>query len=125
MIFFSHAMSCILQRHHNSALNKIISLSLKLSQSLLILSHYIASFSLLFFINHNIMHIMNDMILIPEVVQTLFNMIRELQTEIAELKVSQTATSTFFQDDNMNSSSVSKSEKFSDLSMFNGNQKKL
>ena len=38
MIFFSHAMSCILWRHYNLAFNRIISLFLKLSQSLLILS---------------------------------------------------------------------------------------
>src|SRR5947207_2548381 len=36
-------MSCILQRHHNLALNRIISFFLKLSQNLLILSYYIAS----------------------------------------------------------------------------------
>ena len=90
-----------------------------------ILSYYIASFSLFFFINHDIMHIMNDMILIFKVVQTLFNMIRELWTEIAELKVSQTAILIFLQDDNTNSSSVLKSEKFLNLSMFSDNQKKL
>ena len=39
-VFFSHATSCILQRHHSLALNRIISLSLKLPQSLLIPSHY-------------------------------------------------------------------------------------
>ena len=71
------------------------------------------------------MHIMNDMILILKVVQTLFNMIRELWTEIAKLKVSWTATSIFSQDDNMNLSSVLKSEKFFNLSMFDNNQKKL
>ena len=38
MFFFSHTTSCILQRHHSLALNKIISLSLKLSQSLLVFS---------------------------------------------------------------------------------------
>ena len=41
-VFFSHAMSCILQKYHNLTLNRIIFLSLKLSQSLLILSHYVA-----------------------------------------------------------------------------------
>ena len=34
----SHAMSCILQRHHSLALNRIISLSLKFSWSLSVLS---------------------------------------------------------------------------------------
>ena len=42
LIFFSYAMSCILWRHHSLTLNRIISLSLKLSWSLLVLSHYIA-----------------------------------------------------------------------------------
>ena len=68
---------------------------------------------------------MNDMILILKVVQILFNMIRELQTKIVKLKVSQTATSIFSQNDNMNLLLISKSEKFSDLSMFSDNQKKL
>ena len=71
------------------------------------------------------MHIMNDMILTFKVVQTLFNMIRELWTEIAKLKILQTSISIFSTDDNMNLSSVLKSEKFSDSFMFNDNWKKL
>ena len=98
---------------------------MKFSWNLLVFSYYIVFFLLLFFINHNIIHIMNDMILISKIVQTLFNMIRELQTEIAELKVSQTSIFIFSTDDNMNLLSVSKFEKFSDLSMFSDNWKKL
>jgi len=77
------------------------------------------------FIYHDIMHIMNIMILIFKVVQTLFIMIKELWTEITELKVLQTSISIFLTDDNMNLLSVSKSEKFSDLSIFSNNWKKL
>src|SRR6266480_3604514 len=55
-ILFFHTTFCILQKYHNLVFNKIIFFSLKLLQSLFILSHYIASFLLLFFINHNIMH---------------------------------------------------------------------
>ena len=48
--FLSCTMSCILQKHHNLAFNKIIFFSLKLSQSLFIFSHYIAFiFSFFFF----------------------------------------------------------------------------
>ena len=68
---------------------------------------------------------MNIMILILKVVQTLFTTIKEFQTEIVKLKISQTSISIFSTDDNTNLSSVSKSEKFSDLSMFSDNQKKL
>src|SRR6266536_3108203 len=112
MISFPHATSCILRRHHSLALNRIISLPLKLPRSLLVPSHYVASLSLLFFINHDTTHTMDDMTLTPEVVQTLFNTIRELRTEVAELKASQTATLTSSQDDNTNPPPVSKSEKF-------------
>src|SRR6266487_5410077 len=105
--------------------NRIIFFSLKLLQSLLIFSHYIAFFLLFFFINYNITHIMNDMILILEIVQTLFNIIRKLQTEIAELKISQTTISIFLQNNNMNLLLILKSEKFSDLFMFNDDQKQL
>ena len=64
---------------------------------------------------------MNIMILILKVVQTLFTIIRELQIEIVKFKILQTSTFIFLTDDNMNSSSVLKSEKFSDSSMFNNN----
>ena len=64
---------------------------------------------------------MNIMILILKVVQTLFTIIRELQIEIVKFKILQTFISIFLTDDNMNSSSVLKSEKFSDSSMFNNN----
>ena len=90
--------------------------------------HEVCSFShitLHHFINHDITHIMNDMILISEVVQILFNMIRKLWTEITEFKVSWTVIFIFSQDDNMNLSTVSKSEKFSDLFMFDDDQKQL
>ena len=124
--FFSCTTSCILQRHHNLILNKIIFFSSKFLQSLFIFSYYIAFFfSLFFFVYYNIMHIMNIMILTLKVIQTLFVTIRKLQTEIVKFKISQTSTSIFSIDDNMNSSSVSKSEKFSDLFMFSDNQKKL
>ena len=68
---------------------------------------------------------MNDMILIFKIIQILFNIIKELQTEITELKVLQTIIFIFFQDDNMNLLFISKSEKFSDSFMFNDNQKQL
>ena len=68
---------------------------------------------------------MNITILTLKIVQTLFATIRELQTEITEFKISQTFISIFSTDDNMNLSSVSKSEKFPDPSMFSDNQKKL
>ena len=42
--FLSCTMSCILQRHYNLIFNKIIFFFSKLSQSLFILSHYIAFF---------------------------------------------------------------------------------
>ena len=68
---------------------------------------------------------MNDMILILKVVQILFNIIRKLQTKIAEFKILQTIIFIFSQDDNMNLLLILKSEKFSNSSMFNDNQKKL
>ena len=64
---------------------------------------------------------MNITILTFKVVQTLFVIIKELQTEIAEFKVSQTFISIFSTDDNMNLLFISKFEKFSDLSMFSDN----
>ena len=45
--------------------------------------------------------------------------------KIVEFKISQIIIFNFLQNDNMNLLSVSKSEKFSDLFMFNSNQKKL
>ena len=42
--FLFCATSCILQKHHNLAFNKIIFFSLKFSQSLFIFSYYVASF---------------------------------------------------------------------------------
>jgi hypothetical protein len=99
---------------------------LKLSWSLLVFSHYVASLFLHYsFVYHDIMYIMNVTTLTFKVVQTLFAMIRELQTEIAEFKVLWTLISVFSQDDNMNLSSVLKSEKFSDSLMFSDNWKKL
>ncbi len=71
------------------------------------------------------MYIMNLMILISEIIQTLFTIIKKFQTEIIEFKISQISISIFSQDDNMNLLSVSKSEKFSDSFMFNNNRKKL
>ena len=68
---------------------------------------------------------MNIMIFIFKVVQTLFITIRKLWTEIIKFKISQTFIFIFSTDDNMNLSSVSKFEKFSDLFMFDDNQKKL
>src|SRR5437667_4354291 len=107
------------------ALNRIISFPLKLPRSLLVPSHYVASFSSLFFcfVNHDTTNTMDDTTLTPEVVQSLFATITELRTEIAELKASRTPTSS--QDDNTNPPPVSKSEKFPDPPMFSGNRKEL
>ena len=82
-------------------------------------------FFIILFVCHDITHIMNIMILIFKIVQTLFVMIRKFWTEIVELKVSQTSIFIFSTDNNMNLSSVLKSEKFSDLFIFNDNWKKL
>ena len=68
---------------------------------------------------------MNLMILTSEVVQTLFATIKKFQTEIVKLKISQISISIFSINDNMNSSSVLKSEKFSDSFMFSDDRKKL
>ena len=88
--------------------------------------YYIAFFFHYFsFINHDIMYIMNVIILILKIIQTLFNTIRKFWTEIAEFKVSQTSIFIFSIDNNMNLSSVLKSEKFSDLFIFDDNWKKL
>src|SRR5204862_1430653 len=68
---------------------------------------------------------MNFTILTSEVVQTLFTTIRKLQTKIAELKILQTSSFIFSQDDNMNLLLILKSEKFSDSLMFSDDRKKL
>ncbi len=72
-------------------------------------------FSLL---NHNITHIINFTILISEIVQTLFTIIREFQIKIVKFKVFWAIISNFLKNDNMNSLSVLKFEKFSDSFMF-------
>jgi len=61
---------------------------------------------------------MNFTILISEIIQTLFNTIREFQTEITEFKILQIFISNFLQDNNTNSSFISKFEKFLNLFIF-------
>ena len=117
-------MFCILWRHHNLALNKIISLFLKLSQSLLVFSHYIAFILLLHLSTILQTHDMNLQNMISKQMQSLFNIIWVLQTEVTDLRASHTLIFSSLQE-NLTSIATTKSEKLSDLLMFENNQKKL
>ena len=94
LLLFSlfYATSCILQRHHNLAFNRIIFLFLKLSQNLLILSHYVAFILLLHLSMILQTHNMNFQNMILKQMQSLFDIIWVLQTEITNLKALHTLT---------------------------------
>ena len=67
---------------------------------------------------------MNTQNLTLKQVQLLFNIIQVLQAEVADLKISHTLTFNSLQE-NMIFIVIAKSEKLSDLLMFEDNQKKL
>src|SRR5436190_22346069 len=69
-------------------------------------------------------HDMNFQNMISEQMQSLFNIIQALQTEVADLKASHTLTFSSSQE-NLISIATTKSEKLSDSFMFESNQKKL
>ena len=67
---------------------------------------------------------MNFQNIISEQMQSLFNIIQALQTEVTDLKASHTLILSLSQE-NVISIAITKSEKLSDLLMFRNNQKKL
>ena len=81
-----------------------------------------------FFMNYNTFHNINATVLISEIIQILFNIIRELQVEIIKLKTLKISISITYNKNIiliLNYVSISKFKKFPDLPMFNDIRKEL